>query len=68
MRLREQVIGVLNLFRADPGALAPGDIRVGIEPAQGKLAERLGVDMNQAFSLLRDRARVSNRRQQPPAG
>ena len=29
MRLREQVIGALNLFRADPGALAPADIRVG---------------------------------------
>jgi hypothetical protein len=98
MRLREQVIGALNLFRADPGALAPADIRVGqaladvatisllhersmrhsdtlneqlqtalnsrviIEQAKGKLAERLGVDMDQAFSLLRDRARVSNRR------
>src|SRR6266702_1907430 len=29
MRLREQVIGALNLFRASPGALAPADIRVG---------------------------------------
>ena len=98
MRLREQVIGALNLFRAGPGALAPGDIRVGqaladvatisllhersmrhsdtlneqlqtalnsrviIEQAKGKLAERLGVDTDQAFSLLRDRARTSNRR------
>jgi hypothetical protein len=98
MRLREQVIGALNLFRADPGALAPADIRVGqaladvatisllhersmrhsdtlneqlqaalnsrviIEQAKGKLAERLEVDMDQAFSLLRDRARTSNRR------
>src|SRR5580693_5512001 len=97
MRLREQVIGALNLFRADPGALAPADIRVGqaladvatisllhersmrhsdtvneqlqtalnsrviIEQAKGKLAERLGVDTDQAFSLLRDRARTSNR-------
>src|SRR5579862_6291845 len=98
MRLREQVIGALNLFRASPGALAPGDIRVGqaladvatisllhersmrhsdtlseqlqtalnsriiIEQAKGKLAERLGVDMDQAFTLLRERARTSNRR------
>jgi AmiR/NasT family two-component response regulator len=98
MRLREQVIGALNLFRAEAGALAPEDIRVGqaladvatisllhersmrhsdtlneqlqtalnsrviIEQAKGKLAERLGVDMDQAFTLLRDRARVSNRR------
>ena len=104
MRLREQVIGALNLFRADPGALAPADIRVGqaladvatisllhersmrhsdtlneqlqaalnsrviIEQAKGKLAERLGVDMDQAFSLLRDRARVSNRRLSDLAG
>ena len=98
MRLREQVIGALNLFRADAGALAPADIRVGqaladvatisllhersmrhsdtlneqlqaalnsrvvIEQAKGKLAERLGVDMDQAFTLLRDRARTRNRR------
>ena len=98
MRLREQVIGALNLFRAGPGTLAPEDIRVGqaladvatisllhersmrhsdtlneqlqtalnsrviIEQAKGKLAERLGVDTDQAFSLLRDRARTSNRR------
>jgi len=98
MRLREQVIGALNLFRVGPGAFAPADIRVGqaladvatisllhersmrhsdtlteqlqaalnsrviIEQAKGKLAERLGVDMDQAFKLLRDRARTSNLR------
>jgi hypothetical protein len=98
MRLREQVIGALNLFRADPGDFAPADVRVGqaladvatisllhersmrlsdtlneqlqtalnsrvvIEQAKGKLAERLGVDMDQAFSLLRQYARTSNLR------
>jgi transcriptional regulator with GAF, ATPase, and Fis domain len=98
MRLRDQVIGALNLFRVGPGAFAPADVRVGqaladvatisllhersmrhsealneqlqtalnsrviIEQAKGKLAERLGLDMDQAFSLLRDFARTRNRR------
>jgi transcriptional regulator with GAF, ATPase, and Fis domain len=98
MRLREQVIGALNLFRAVPGPFDPAGLRVGqamadvatisllhersvrrsdtlneqlqtalnsrviIEQAKGKLAERLGLDMEQAFNLLRDRARTSNRR------
>ena len=98
MRLRDQVIGALNLFRASPGAFAPGDVRVGqaladvatisllherslrhsdimneqlqtalnsrvaIEQAKGKLAERLGLDMEQAFGLLRDYARSHNLR------
>ena len=98
MRLRDQVIGALNLFRASPGAFDPGDVRVGqaladvatisllherslrhsdtlneqlqtalnsrvvIEQAKGKLAERLGLDMEQAFALLRDYARSHNLR------
>ena len=98
MRLREQVIGALNLFRTTPGAFDPAGLRIGqaladvatisllqersmrrgdtlneqlqaalnsrvvIEQAKGKPAERLGVEMDQAFSLLRDRARTSNRR------
>ena len=98
MRLREQVIGALNLFRADAGAFAPEDVRVGqaladvatisllhernvrlsdtlneqlqtalnsrvvIEQAKGKLAERLRLDMDQAFSLLREYARARNLR------
>jgi GAF domain-containing protein len=98
MRLREQVIGALNLFRATPGAFAPADIRIAqaladvatisllhersmrhsdalneqlqtalnsrvvIEQAKGKLAERLGLDMDQAFRLLRDYARNHNLR------
>jgi GAF domain-containing protein len=98
MRLRDQVIGALNLFRATPGAFDSASVRIGqaladvatigllnersmrrsdtlneqlqtalnsrvvIEQAKGKLAERLGIDMNEAFSLLRDQARNRNQR------
>jgi transcriptional regulator with GAF, ATPase, and Fis domain len=98
MRLRDQVIGALNLFRVVPGPFDPGDLRLGqaladvatigllhernvrrsdvvaeqlqgalnsrviIEQAKGKLAERLGLDMDRAFTVLRDYARNSNQR------
>jgi hypothetical protein len=98
MRLRDQTIGALNLFRAEPGPLDPADLRIGqaladvatigllqernvrrretvaeqlqaalnsrviIEQAKGKLAERLNIDMDRAFTMLRDYARNSNQR------
>jgi transcriptional regulator with GAF, ATPase, and Fis domain len=98
MRLREQVIGALNLFRTTPGPFDPAGVRIGqaladvatisllhersmrlsgalneqlqaalnsrvvIEQAKGKLAERLGLDMDQAFGLLRQQARSRNLR------
>jgi len=98
MRLRDQVIGALNLFRDTVGPFdtevehvgqALADVatisllhdrsmrrtdtlneqlqtalnsRVVIEQAKGKLAERLGIDVNQAFTLLRDQARNRNQR------
>jgi transcriptional regulator with GAF, ATPase, and Fis domain len=96
MRLRDQVIGALNLFRAEPGPLEAADLRIGqaladvatigllhernvrrretvaeqlqgalnsrviIEQAKGKLAERLSIDMDRAFTMIRDYARNTN--------
>jgi transcriptional regulator with GAF, ATPase, and Fis domain len=96
MRLRDQVIGALNLFGARPGGFDPADLRIGqaladvatigllqernvrrretvaeqlqgalnsrvvIEQAKGKLAERLSIDMDRSFKMLRDYARNSN--------
>jgi GAF domain-containing protein len=98
MRLRDQIIGALNLFRVAPGHFDHADVRVGqaladvatisllheralrrsetlneqlqvalnsrvlIEQAKGKLAERLHLDMDEAFSILRGYARARNRR------
>jgi transcriptional regulator with GAF, ATPase, and Fis domain len=104
MRLREEVIGAMNLFMVAPGGLDETGLRVGqaladvatigllqernfrhqealaeqlqgalnsrvaIEQAKGMLAERLGLDMGQAFELLRGQARAQNRRLAELAG
>jgi GAF domain-containing protein len=98
MRLRDQIIGALSLFRDAPGGFDPDDLRVGqaiadvatigllhernfrrsdalneqlqfalnsrivIEQAKGKLAERLGLGMEEAFVVLREHARSRSRR------
>jgi GAF domain-containing protein len=96
MRLRDEVIGALNLIRVDPGPLPPEDIaaaqgltdlatigilhhraaresqllteqlqyalssRIVIEQAKGFLAERLGLDMDKSFAILRTYSRDHN--------
>jgi transcriptional regulator with GAF, ATPase, and Fis domain len=98
MRLRTEVIGALNFFGIEAGALNEDKLRAGkaladvatigllqqrairsrdtltdqlqnalnsrvlIEQAKGILAERLQVDLDQAFALLRRSARNRNRR------
>jgi transcriptional regulator with GAF, ATPase, and Fis domain len=104
MRLREEVIGAMNLFMVAPGGLDETGLRVGqaladvatigllqernfrhqealaeqlqgalnsrvaIEQAKGMLAQRLSLDMGQAFDLLRGQARAQNRRLAELAG
>ena len=104
MRLRDEVVGAMNLFMHTPGRLTETELRVGqaladvatigllqernlrhqevlaeqlqgalnsrvmIEQAKGLLAERLGVNMGQAFELLRGQARRQNRRLAALAG
>jgi transcriptional regulator with GAF, ATPase, and Fis domain len=96
MRLRDQVIGALNLFRAEPAPFEAADLRiaqaladvatigllhernvrrgeavaeqlqaalnsrVAIEQAKGRLAERYSINMDHAFTMLRDHARNTN--------
>jgi ANTAR domain/GAF domain len=98
LRLRDERVGALNLFRADSGALSGTDVAVGqaladvatigilhqriltrselvnqqlqtalnsrvvIEQAKGVLAERGGVTMDHAFTLLRAHARRTQQR------
>jgi GAF domain-containing protein len=98
LRLRDERVGALNLFRTDIGALTATDVAVGqaladvaavgilhqrvmtrsdvvnrqlqtaldtrvvIEQAKGVLAERGGIDMGRAFTLLRAHARKNQQR------
>jgi DNA-binding phage protein len=98
MRLRGNIIGALNLFRADRGEMEPADVlvaqafadvatitilqhraaleaqdlnehlnhalnsRIVIEQAKGMVAERLGLNTEQAFTTLRNHARSHNLR------
>ena len=97
MRLRDEIIGALNVFRVRPGALSDSDMklaraladvatvgllqertirahdvlaeqlqgalnsRILIEQAKGVMAERTGLDVDQAFTVIRTRARQEGR-------
>jgi transcriptional regulator with GAF, ATPase, and Fis domain len=98
LRLRDETIGALNLFRTRKGAMGARDVsaaealadvatvtilqyrasldlrilndqlkfalnsRIVIEQAKGIIGERAGIEMEQAFSLLRSHARNHGRR------
>jgi hypothetical protein len=98
MRLRDETIGALNLFRIRPGRLSDVDLGIGqamahvatvgliqeraiatrellatqlqtaltsrvqLEQAKGMLAQRTGLQMDQAFHLMRAYARSRNHR------
>jgi GAF domain-containing protein len=98
MRLRNTVIGAMNVFNAKPGRIAPDamalaqaladvatigilhernahhyehvaeqlqaalESRILVEQAKGKLAERLGISIDDAFAVLRDHARSNSRK------
>lgn len=98
LRLREETIGALNMFRVTPGLLTAADLAVGqaladvatvgllqeraiaaraqlaqqlqgalnsrvlLEQAKGVLAERTGLQVDQAFRLMRAYARTRSRR------
>ncbi|WP_314174429.1 GAF and ANTAR domain-containing protein [Streptomyces winkii] len=98
LRLRGEIIGVLNLFQSEPSTLSDSDRHVGqaladistisilsqrslregevlagqlqnaltsritIEQAKGVLSTRLGMPMDEAFTVIRDHARAHHER------
>ncbi|MDQ1630189.1 MAG: hypothetical protein QOC80_161, partial [Frankiaceae bacterium] len=70
MRVRNEVIGTLNVFRSQPGRMSAADLRVGqaladvasVSILQSRTAERGDLDVDEALARIRSYAKATGRR------